>query len=189
MVNPSTVHDYATATFLALEQIVQLNQQALEYLRTGQESLALAVLQRAVALLAVTAPEMVDPLTDGADAVTLPPGVALFNLAPIQDPTTGNQVPGTVMSLVDNGSFSLHHGLAGTRKILITVILYHAALSIHRGFCRADCIARLELCRSRDLYQACEASFAHVPELAAIKIVVDHSIGQLHTLFDSAAAA
>jgi hypothetical protein len=178
--------------FLSLEHVVLLNQQALEFLRSGQEFVATRVLSDAVRLLAMI-PVPVGRQTaappapgDNQESQVAPYGIMLFNLPSYH---MCREAPRSVVSIVDNGSFSLHHGLGNTRDILVGLTLYHMAVVIHRGCCRDNGMARCELSRARDLYDACCATIAHVPELGLLKSAVDSSVSQLHTMFDYPAAA
>jgi hypothetical protein len=181
---------------LSLEHVVRMNQQALEYLSTGDEIRALVVLTDALTLLWVTGLQNVGGFAahqafEGNHVVDiLPHGVTVFTLPsiPTSCPDQG-PAPSVVLSIVDDGSFSVHHGLHNTQRILMALVLYHAALTVHRQCCRLERMDRRELTRSRDLYHVCDGTFANAPELKLVRFIVDASIGHLYGMFDCPAAA
>jgi hypothetical protein len=195
MVASWTEHeDQQLAIFISLEHVVWMNQQAAELLRNGEEVMAASFLKDAVAMLAmISRHEIEEPAFQpdiGHDrtADVLPFGLTISSLPPI-DVSVQGQAPSLVVSIIDNGTFALHHGSDVAQSMLVTLTLYHMALAIHRGCCRVNCLHRAELTRCRDLYQLCNASFAFAPEMDIVKYILDANVGQLHSMFDYPAAA
>jgi hypothetical protein len=184
----STDHrDGQDAVVSTLEFIVSINQEAIEYLRSGDERMAVVVLKEALSLLSLTArvdgyPDAPPPEPDEV-VDSLPYGLAIFNL-PSDDDT-----PCAVITTIDNGTFALRHGVRCAERLLTALTLYHIALAIHRGCCPLGSMNRLELPRSNELYQLCGSAFAQAPELRLAKGLLDANIGHLHSMFDCPAAA
>jgi hypothetical protein len=187
--------DWRVVIYLLLEDVVSLNQQAITFLQDGQEFVAVSILKDALGLLALISRNEGDrgvahtASGEGHNVESLCSGLRLFSLPPIFNNVNTAEAPGPVVCVLDDGTFSIHHGLENAQEILVGLIVYHMALAIHRGCCRANGIDRLELTRSRDLYDACDSTFANVPMLKPMKFIVDASIGQLLTMFDCPAAA
>jgi hypothetical protein len=187
--NSTTYHDEQVFVYLALEQVVSFNQHALAHMLNGNEMVSVRFLEEALALLALIARhEKQEPtahVVPGGDhdPNSVPYGLALVTFA------RGDEAPCSVLSVIDDGSFTFHHGLEGAQRILTTLVLYHAALAIHRGCCRVDGFNRRELTRSHDLYEVCAATFADAPELNSVKFIMDEGFGKLCAMFDCPAAA
>jgi hypothetical protein len=182
--------------YMLLEHIVCFNTTALEHLRNGDEIAAVVVLRNALAVLAQIARHssvLLEPrLASGEENQTpdyFPSSLTMVRLPPIQASYPGQDAPCAAVAICDNGAFSLLHGFESAQSVLSALTLYHTALAIHRGCYRVNGIDRIELTRSRDLYQACETSFSHVPELKSVQHILEASIGNLYAMFDCPAAA
>jgi hypothetical protein len=177
--------------YLLLEHIGCYNMEALTHLQNGDETAAVLVLMKALAILAAVAQhqsvvlEPQPPPADNQIPEELPNSLTLFNLPPIQSCDT----PCFAVAIGNDGTFTLTQGFESAHRILATLTLYHAALAIHRGCSRVNGINRVEMTRSRDLYLACEMSLLEVPELKSVKHNLGASMCHLYAMFDCSAAA
>jgi hypothetical protein len=173
---------------LAIKQVVNLHQQALAHLRDGEETKALFVLKEGLGLLAA-----LTPLSNVEAKPRIVPddifySLSLLGLPLIHTSIQGQEAPCSVISISVNEPLT-PHAVATAQRIVTVLTLYHMALAIHRGSCRVNDIRRLEITRSRELYDACIFALPDVPELTRLKSVVDTSFGHLCSMFDCAAAA
>jgi hypothetical protein len=178
--------------YMLLEHIVCYNTTALEHLRNGDEIAAVMVLRNALAVLAQIARHNSVLLDTGEENQTpdyFPSSLTMVRLPPIQASYPGQDAPCAAVAICDNGTFSLIHGFESAQSVLSALTLYHTALAIHRGCYRVNGIDRIELTRSRDLYEASETSFNQVPELKSVQHILEASIGNLYAMFDCPAAA
>jgi hypothetical protein len=184
----SSLQDDQPIAILKFNQVVNFHQRALEHLRNGEETKAVLVLKEGLGLLrTLAALASVEPESRIAPDV-LPCSLSLLSLPLIHASIQGQEAPCVVVSVSVNETLS-PHGLDSALRIVTILTLYHMALAIHRGSCRVNGIRRLQITRSRELYDGCISALPDVPELKQIKSLVDSSIGHLCSMFDCAAAA
>jgi hypothetical protein len=183
-------HDDHLAFHLSLEHVIHLNQSALVYLQSGDEMMAESVLTDALSSLALIT-RYVDGDVENRFPMEgfnfLPFGLNLSRLPAIYASAEG--APCSFLSILDNRTFSTHHGLGWAITILTAVTMYHTALTIHRGSYRRRHMNQHGLTRSRELYDLCSEKFGNIMELKQVKLILDASVGQLYGLFDCSAAA
>jgi hypothetical protein len=177
-----------------LEHVIHLNQSALVYLQSGDEMMAESILTDALRSLAsITRYVDVDGDVENRFPMEgfnfLPFGLNLSRLPAIYASAVDEGAPCSFLSIIEDGSFSTHHGLGRAITILTAVTMYHTALAIHRGCYRRRCMNRHGLTRSRELYDLCSEKFGNITELKQVKLILDASVGQLYGLFDCSAAA
>jgi hypothetical protein len=185
--------DLQTILSMSLEQALQINLQALEYIRVGQEGIAQSVLKDALIVLTAISGhvdgDIAVPVNDDLVVGPFSYGLAPIQLPPMDDLAPGVQVPRWAISIIDDGTFSQHHGAATAHAILSALTVYNVALSAHRECCRPREAGAIHLARSSELYEACVSAFVFVEELQSVKFVLDASIGEFYSLFDFPAAA
>jgi hypothetical protein len=178
------------AILFTLELVVSLNQQALVCLQNDDEVMASSFLKEALNLLVRIPLQRGDEFSPrtgtGFNVIPDPP---LHGLTLLRIPSIRSEAPSLVVSIVDDGTFSYHHGIANAERILVALTLYHSAMAIHRGCCRTEHPDHLQLIRSRDLYDLCGASVAEIPAMKSLKQMVDFGVGHLCAMFEFPVAA